>query len=115
MRLRISLRGSVRLSVRLSTGFFSNLAVFERKKSSNDINDTISDARVVASDEPRRYLFPFVTFPLPLFTVFPFVRPSTSHVFSFSSSQIFVFAGSFGSSSLPQRPPTNESLFTRPD
>ena len=35
------------------------MAVFEGKKSSNDIinNDTISDDEVVASDVPPRYLF----------------------------------------------------------
>ena len=36
-----------------------NMAVFEGKKSSNDIinNDTISDDEVVASYVPPRYLF----------------------------------------------------------
>ena len=74
MRLRISIRGYVRPSVRLSVRrsvrwsvvpsvpcYFrkSNLAVFEGKKSSNDIlNDSImSDDEVVASDVPPRYLF----------------------------------------------------------
>ena len=37
------------------------MAVFEGKKSSNDItiNDTMSDDEVVASDVPPRYLFFF--------------------------------------------------------
>ena len=38
----------------------TNMAVFEGKKSLNDIiiNDTMSDDEVVASDVPPRYLFP---------------------------------------------------------
>ena len=41
------------------------MAVFEGKKSSNDIidNDTISDDEVVASYVPPRYLFPSLPFP----------------------------------------------------
>ena len=42
------------------------MAVFEGKKSSNDIiNDTMSDDEVVTSDEPQRYLlFSFRVFRL---------------------------------------------------
>ena len=72
MRRRISTRGCVRPSVRRSVGpsvrmsvpcYFqkTNMAVFEGKKSSNDIinNDTMSDDEVVASYVPPRYLFLF--------------------------------------------------------
>ena len=47
----------VRSSV-LSIFQTTNMAVFEGRKSSNDIiiNDTLSDNGVVASDAPRRYL-----------------------------------------------------------
>ena len=58
MRLRISIRGRIRPSVRLSR-VISNMAVFEGKESSNDKinNDKMSDDGVVASDVPSRFLF----------------------------------------------------------
>ena len=65
MRLRISIRGRVRPSVGPSVGpsyvtrYFrrTNMAIFESKKSSNDIvnNGTMSDDEVVATDVPPRY------------------------------------------------------------
>ena len=47
------------------------MAVFEDKKSSNDIiiNDTMSDDEVVASDVPPRYLFIHIRF---LFTTYDY-------------------------------------------
>ena len=62
MRLRISIRGHVRPSVRPSVPCYfrmTNMANFEDKKSSNDVmdNDIISDDEVVASYVPPRYLF----------------------------------------------------------
>ena len=71
MRLRISIRGRVRPSVGPSVGWSvpsyfrtPNMAVFEGKKSSNDIlNDGImSDDEVVASDVPPRYLFIWIKY-----------------------------------------------------
>ena len=69
MSIRPSVRRSVRPSVRPSVGpsvprYFqtTNIAVFEGKKSTNDIknNGTMSDDEVVASDVPPRYLFPLM-------------------------------------------------------
>ena len=61
MRLRISIRGRVRPSVGPYVPRYfrtTNMAVFEGKKSSNDIlnNGTMSADEVVASDVPPRYL-----------------------------------------------------------
>ena len=62
MRLRISIRGRVRPSVHPYVPCYFRktiMAVFEGKKSSNDIinNDTMSDDEVVAFYVPPRYLF----------------------------------------------------------
>ena len=62
MRLRISIKGHVRPSVRPYVPCYfqtTNVAVSEGKKSSTDIiiNDIMSDDEVVASDVPPRYLF----------------------------------------------------------
>ena len=59
MRLRISIRGRVRRSVRRSIPCYfrmTNMAVFEETKSSKDIksNDTISEDEVLAFDVPPR-------------------------------------------------------------
>ena len=69
MRLRISIRGRVRPSVRPSIPCYfrtTNMAIFEDEKSSIDItnNDTISDDEVVASYVPPRYLFFFLWKPV---------------------------------------------------
>ena len=66
MRLRISIRGCVRPSVRRSVRpsvcpvLFSNdeYGRFLGKKSLNNINDTMSEDELVASDVPPRYLLP---------------------------------------------------------
>ena len=68
MRLRISIRGRVRPSVRRSVGpsvpcYFRKTKIvdFEDRKSSNDIinNATMSDDEVVASYGPPRSLFKY--------------------------------------------------------
>ena len=61
MRLRISVRGCVRPSVGTYVPRYfrtTNIALFEGKKSSNDIiiNDTMSDDEQVASYVPPWYL-----------------------------------------------------------
>ena len=62
MRLRISIRGRVRPSVRRMVPCYfrtTKIVVFEGKKSLNDFinNATMCDDEVVASYVPPRYLF----------------------------------------------------------
>ena len=98
MRLSISRRGRVRPSAGPSVPYhfqLTNMAVFERKKSSNDIinNETMSDDEVIASDVPPQYFFSFLS--ISPRTNFPYClqmwRQSSNTIFAWYPALCIVF------------------------